>query len=75
MPNVSVSRSIIVFHDTADQVDETIDVPSDGYLQSRELAERAAADNSQSTAAESVHEQLASLYSARLRGARGSKHA
>jgi hypothetical protein len=67
--NVSVDSPIIIFRDgDAEPIGEA-EVCSD-YLRSREIAERAAAENSPLPAARKLHLQLAESYAARRRGDR-----
>lgn len=59
--NVSVTSSIIVFHDDGSPADAPSTMNCSDYLRRREDVERAAARASESTAARRVHQELARL--------------
>ena len=65
--NVCVDSSIIIFRDMDVDPNDPPEASGD-YLRSRELAERAAAKNSNHPAVRKLHLQLADSYAARRRG-------
>lgn len=74
MSQIDNSGPLIVFHASpgggADEPADATEVyGGEGchFLEGRERAERAAANSASSTAARRIHEELAGLYSARIR--------
>ena len=65
--NVCVDSSIIIFRDGDPDPDDQPETCAD-YLRTREIAERAAAEDSPHPAVRKLHLQLADSYAARRKG-------